>query len=140
MGLMIVIAVLLIAGAVVGVVALRRAPRLRPSSHLSDLDAEAEANQWLVRLGGGLVPTDVRAWAEADEVAGRALSRAAECHRTARARLASARTAQEYGEVTRLAGEGLDHLRTARAALGDDRPPSDGRTPTLRRPAEAGAR
>ncbi|MFJ4617700.1 hypothetical protein [Streptomyces sp. NPDC088812] len=138
MGLMIVIAVLLIAGAVAGVVALRRAaPRLRPSSHLSDLDAEAEANQWLVRLGGGLVPTDVRAWAEADEAAGRALSRAAECHRTARARLAAARTAQEYGEVTRLAGEGLDHLRTARTALGLDRPPADDRAPAVRRPAAA---
>ncbi|MGW1779499.1 hypothetical protein ACWCQQ_10205 [Streptomyces sp. NPDC002143] len=116
-GFMITLSVLLIVGAVVGVVAQRRALRSRRPS---DLDAEAEANHWLVRLGGGLVPPDVRAWARADETAGQALTSAAECHRTARAQLAQARTAAEYAEVTRVAKEGLDHLRTARAALGPD--------------------
>ncbi|MFI1029443.1 hypothetical protein [Streptomyces sp. NPDC020951] len=116
-GFMIMLSVLLIVGAVVGVVAQRRAQRSRRPS---DLDAEAEANHWLVRLGGGLVPLDVRAWARADETAGQALTSAAQCHRAARAQLAQARTAAEYAEVTRVAKEGLDHLRTARAALGPD--------------------
>ncbi|MGW2048755.1 hypothetical protein ACWCPF_26770 [Streptomyces sp. NPDC001858] len=114
---MIMLSVLLIVGAVVGVVAQRRAQRGRRPS---ELDAEAEANHWLVRLGGGLVPPDVRAWARADATAGQALTSAAECHRTARARLAQARTAAEYEEVTRVAKEGLDHLRTARAAWEPD--------------------
>jgi hypothetical protein len=112
---MIALSVLLIVGAVVGVLAQRRTQRRRPPS---DLDAEAEANHWLVRLGGGLVPPDVRAWAGADETAGQALTGAAECHRAARAQLATARTAAEYGEVTRVAKEGLEHLRAARSALG----------------------
>ncbi|MFE6825112.1 hypothetical protein [Streptomyces sp. NPDC057690] len=88
-------------------------------SGLSDLDAEAEANHWLIRLGGGLVPPGARAWAGADEAAGRALTSAAECHRAARDRLSGARTAGEYEEVTRVAKEGLEHLRSARAALGE---------------------
>ena len=114
-GFMIALSVLLIVGAVVGVLAQRRTQRRRPPS---DLDAEAEANHWLVRLGGGLVPPDARAWAGADETAGQALTSAAECHRVARAQLAAARSAAEYGEVTRVAKEGLEHLRAARSALG----------------------
>ncbi|MDX3247306.1 hypothetical protein [Streptomyces sp. ME18-1-4] len=126
MGFMITLSALLIVGAVAGVVAQRRAQRSRPSvsgrsgrsgrSGLSGLDAEA--NHWLVRLGAGLVPPDVRAWAGADEAAGRSLTRAAECHREARTRLAAAHTAAEYAQVTRVAKEGLEHLRTARTALG----------------------
>ncbi|MFE7645440.1 hypothetical protein [Streptomyces phaeoluteigriseus] len=115
MGFMVVLSVLLMLGAVGGVVARRRPRRERPPS---GLDAEAEANQWLVRLGGGLVPPDVRAWAGADEDTARALTSAADCHRAARARLATARTTAEYAEVTRTAREGLDHLRRARAGLG----------------------
>lgn len=87
------------------------------SSGPSDLDAEVEANHWLIRLGGGLVPPGARAWAGADDSAERALTSAAECHRAARALLEGARTAGEYGEVTRVAKEGLEHLRVARAAL-----------------------
>lgn len=132
-GFMIALSVLLIVGAVAGVVARRRAGRTRrPAgrpgrpgrsgasgpSGLSDLDAEAEANHWLIRLGGGLVLPGARAWAGADEAAGRALTSAAECHRAARDRLSGARTAGEYEEVTRVAKEGLEHLRSARAALG----------------------
>ncbi|MEV1061579.1 hypothetical protein [Streptomyces sp. NPDC050263] len=116
-GFMITLSALLIVGAVVGVVAQRRDRRSRRPS---DLDAEAEANHWLVRLGGGMVPPDVRAWTRADEAAGRALTDAAECHRAARAQLAQARTAAEYAQVTRVAKEGLEHLRTARTALGLD--------------------
>ncbi|MFD9391501.1 hypothetical protein ACFWBB_12455 [Streptomyces sp. NPDC060000] len=155
---MITLSVLLIAGAVVGVAARRRAARTRSpsgpaglsgssgssgppgSSGLSDLDAEVEANHWLIRLGGGLVPPDARAWAGAEESAGRALTSAAECHRVARTQLAGARTATEYGEVTRVAREGLEHLRVARAALGLGPAPVEDRAPGARRPAGAGAR
>ncbi|MFE9677566.1 hypothetical protein ACFYO5_26145 [Streptomyces sp. NPDC006259] len=119
MGFMGVWSVLLFIGAVGGVVggvAARR--RSRRDRTPSGLDAEAEANHWLVRLGGGLVPPDVRTWAGAGEDTARALTSAADCHREARARLATARTAAEYAEVTRSAREGLDHLRRARAGLG----------------------
>ncbi|MFF1441035.1 hypothetical protein [Streptomyces sp. NPDC058295] len=166
-GFMITLSVLLIVGAVAGVVAQRRARRTRrPAgrpgrpdrpdrpdrsgrlgrpgrsgasgpSGLSDLDAEAEANHWLIRLGGGLVPPGARAWAGADETAGRALTSAAECHRTARDRLSGARTAGEYEEVTRVAKEGLEHLRAARAALGQPASAVDG--PALPRAARVPA-
>ncbi|MGX1271216.1 hypothetical protein [Streptomyces phaeoluteigriseus] len=114
MGFMVVLSALLVVGAVGGVLVRRRSRRGRPPS---GLDAEAEANQWLVRLGKGLVPPDLSAWAGAGEDAARALTSAADCHREARARLADARTTAEYAEVTRTAREGLDHLRRARAGL-----------------------
>lgn len=114
-GYVIGLAALLLAGAVAALAARRRTRRGRPPS---GLDAEAEANHWLVRLTGGLVPPDVRAWAGADESAARSLTNAAQCHREARRRLAAARTAAEYGEVTQIAQEGLEHLRAARTALG----------------------
>ncbi|MEU8649526.1 hypothetical protein [Streptomyces sp. NPDC048737] len=120
MGFMVVLSVSLLVGAVAavaGTVALRRSRWPRPPS---GLDAEAEANQWLVRLGAGLGPPDARAWAGAGEDTARALTSAAECHRVARARLAEARTAAEYAEVTRTAREGLDHLRRGRAGLGGE--------------------
>ncbi|MFI6034083.1 hypothetical protein ACIBBD_07935 [Streptomyces sp. NPDC051315] len=141
MAFMITLSVLLIAGAVVGVTALRRAHRPGRSPGLSDLDAEAEANQWLVRLGGGLVPPGVRVWAGADAETARSLTCAVECHRSARERLATARTAEEYGEATRLAREGLRHLREARTALGiEEEPPTPGSRPrAARRPAGAAA-
>ncbi|MFF1543122.1 hypothetical protein [Streptomyces sp. NPDC058291] len=121
-GFVITLSALLIAGAAAAAVAARRRPRReRPPS---GLDAEAEANHWLVRLTGGLVPPGVRAWATADEAAGRSLTHAAECHREARARLAAARTAAEYAEATRLAKEGLEHLRAAHTTLGQDPPPA----------------
>ncbi|MFD9433938.1 hypothetical protein [Streptomyces sp. NPDC060002] len=96
-----------------------------------------EANHWLIRLGGGLVPPDARSWAGADETAGRALTSAAECHRAARDRLTGARTAGEYEEVTRMAKEGLAHLRTARTALGQ--PASADGVPALPRAARVPA-
>ncbi|MFJ9021871.1 hypothetical protein ACIRPU_18155 [Streptomyces sp. NPDC102259] len=157
-GFMITLSVLLIVGAVAGVVAQRRAGRTRrPAgrpgrfgrpdrpgrsgppgpSGLSDLDAEVEANHWLIRLGGGLVPPDARSWAGADETAGRALTGAAQCHRAARDRLTGARTAEEYEEVTRMAKEGLEHLRAARAALGQ--PASADGLPALPRAARVPA-
>ncbi|MDQ0685075.1 hypothetical protein QFZ56_004038 [Streptomyces achromogenes] len=116
-GSAITLSALLIVGALVCVVVQRRDRRRPPSG----LDAEAEANHWLVRLAGGLVPPDVRAWAGADAAAERSMTRAAECHRTARTRLATARTAEEYEEATRLAKAGLEHLAAARAGLGPGR-------------------
>ncbi|WP_460067771.1 hypothetical protein [Streptomyces sp. YKOK-I1] len=116
----IALSVLLIVGATAGVVAQRRAQRTRPAS---DLDAEAEANHALVRLTGGLVPPNARAWSTAAADTDHALTRAAECQREARSLLATAHTATEYAEVTRLAGEGLAHLRVARAGLGLDTAP-----------------
>lgn len=124
MGFAIAFAVLLIAGAVGAVVALRRsrgpgaASGPRETARLSDLDAEAEANRWLIRLGASLVPPDARTWSTAGEAAGRSLTEASRCHRAARARLAEAHTAAEYAEVTRTAREGLGHVRAAREALG----------------------
>ncbi|MFC9286713.1 hypothetical protein [Streptomyces sp. NPDC057052] len=123
MGFMVVLSVALLVGAVAavgavsGTAARRRSRRPRPPS---GLDAEAEANQWLVRLGAGLGPPDARAWAGAGEDTARALTSAAECHHAARARLAEARTAAEYAEVTQVAREGLDHLRRGRAGLGGE--------------------
>ncbi|KUO08572.1 hypothetical protein [Streptomyces sp. DSM 15324] len=109
-----VLSVLLITGATAAVLARRRSHRHR---HPSDLDAEAEANHALVRLSGGLVPPNARAWSTAKKEAGEALTRAAECQREARSRLSEAHTPADYAEVTRLANEGLTHLRTARASL-----------------------
>ncbi|WP_340377555.1 hypothetical protein U5640_22425 [Streptomyces sp. SS7] len=108
-----VLSVLLITGATAGVLARRR--RHRPPS---GLEAEAEANHALVRLTGGLVPPNARAWSTADAATDRALTRAAECRQAARALLSEARTPADYAEVTRLATEGLDHLTAARAGLG----------------------
>ncbi|MET7476421.1 hypothetical protein ABZT17_18895 [Streptomyces sp. NPDC005648] len=115
MGWAIALSALLITGAVVAAVALRRAGEPEATSQL---DAEAEANRWLIRLGAGLIPPGATAWVSAGEEAGQALTRAAECHRTARALLAEARTAAEYERVTRMARDGLAHVRTARQALG----------------------
>lgn len=115
MGYAVALAALLIAGSAGAVVALRRS---RAGRAASGLDAEAEANRWLIRLGAVLIPPGAATWASAGETAGRALTEAAECHRTARALLAEARTAAEYDRVTRTAQEGLRHVDVAREALG----------------------
>ncbi len=118
MKLAVLVAVLLIVGAVVAVVARRRA--VDDPGPASDLDAEADANRWVVRLGGGLAGIDVRAQAGADGSAAESLTDAAERLRTARAQLTRARTPDEYAQVTRTAVEGLRHVRAARTALGMD--------------------
>jgi hypothetical protein len=114
----VLLALLLVLGAVVAVIALRRRGDGREAT--SDLDAEADANRWVVRLGGGLAGIDVRAQAGADDTAARALADAAERLRTARARLAAARTPDQYAAVVRSASEGLRHVGEARRALGLD--------------------
>ncbi|MGW1667468.1 hypothetical protein [Streptomyces sp. NPDC002324] len=126
MKLAVLVAVLLIVGAVVAIVARRRSVDDPGAS--SDLDAEADANRWVVRLGGSLAGIDVRAQAGAGGAAGESLTEATESLRTARAQLARARTPDEYARVSRTAVEGLRHVGAARAALGMDTVPgADGR-------------
>jgi hypothetical protein len=135
MGIAVLIALLLIAGAVFAVAAQRRSHRARDLSDpsgLSGLDAEAEASGWVLRLGAGLTVPEARTWAGADETATEALTRAAECHRAATARLTAARTATEYTRAGLLAREGLAHIATARTALGIA-PPPEPPTPVVRR-------
>ena len=115
MGYAIALSALLIAGTVGAVVVLRRT---RAAPGPTELDAEAEANRWLIRLGGSLMPPGASSWASNGKTAGRALTDAAECHRAARALLAEARTAADYERVTRTAQEGLRHVDAAREALG----------------------
>jgi hypothetical protein len=122
----VLVAVLLIVGAVVAIVARRRS--VDDPGPSSGLDAEADANRWVVRLGGGLAGIDVRAQAGAGGAAGESLTEATECLRTARAQLTRARTPDEYTRVTHTAVEGLRHVGAARAALGMDTVPGvDGR-------------
>ncbi|MFE7766673.1 hypothetical protein [Streptomyces sp. NPDC057438] len=123
----VLVAVLLIVGAVVALVARRRS--VEDPGPSSGLDAEADANRWVVRLGGSLAGIDVRAQATAGGAAAESLTDAAERLRTARAELARARTPDEYARVSRTAVEGLRHVRAARAALGMDSGPggADGR-------------
>ncbi|MDC2946154.1 MULTISPECIES: hypothetical protein [Streptomyces] len=131
----VLLAPLLVLGAVVAVIAQWRRGDRREAT--SDLDAEADANRWVVRLGGGLAGIDVRAQAAADDEAARALSDAAERLRTARARLASARTPDQYAVVVRTAAEGLHHVGEARRALGLDPPAADGRNAAQDEPPTA---
>jgi hypothetical protein len=118
MKLAVLVAVLLIVGAVVAIVARRRSAEDRSPS--SGLDAEAEANRWVVRLGRSLAGIDVRVQARAGGSAAESLTDATERLRSARAQLSTARTSDEYARVTRTAVEGLRHVREARAALGMD--------------------
>ncbi|MFF9034242.1 hypothetical protein ACF090_02085 [Streptomyces sp. NPDC014892] len=137
MKLAVLVAVLLIVGAVVATVARRRSVEdPRPSS---DLDAEAEANRWVVRLGGSLAGIDVRAQARAGGSAAESLTEATERLRTARAQLTRARTPDEYARVTRTAVEGLRHVGEARAALGVDTGPGPGAGPAGGEGSRAGS-
>lgn len=126
MKLAVLVAVLLIVGAVVAIVARRRS--VDGPGPSSDLDAEADANRWVVRLGGSLAGIDVRAQAGAGGSAAESLTDATERLRTARAQLTRARTPDEYAQVTRTAVEGLRHVRAARTALGMDTGPGAGPT------------
>ncbi len=118
MKLAVLVAVLLIVGAVVAIVAQRRS--VREPGPASDLDAEADANRWVVRLGAGLAGIDVRAQAGAGGSAAQSLTDATEHLRTARAQLTAARTPDQYAQVTRTAVEGLHHVQAARTGLGMD--------------------
>jgi hypothetical protein len=111
-----VLLALLLLSLIAGAVVVRR---LRGRTRgMSGLDAEADANRWVVRLGGSLSTADVRAGTGADRSAERSLTDATACLHTARGELATARTPAQYTQVTRTAVAGLHHVRTARAALG----------------------
>ncbi|MDW4904767.1 hypothetical protein RB628_05255 [Streptomyces sp. ADMS] len=142
MEIVVPLTLLLIVGAVVSVVLLRRQVGMTtvPSglSGLSGLDAEVEANRWVVRLGGSLAGLRPGA----DEAAAQALAVAAGRHRAARDQLAGARTPAEYALARETAVEGLQYVRAARSALGlESGPPgaadgseeSDGNGRTARR-------
>lgn len=124
MKLAVLVAVLLVVGAVVAIVAQRRS--VDGPGPSSDLDAEADANRWVVRLGGSLAGIDVRAQAGAGGIAAESLTDATDRLRAARAQLTRARTPDEYAQVTRTAVEGLRHVGAARTALGMDTGPGAG--------------
>ncbi|WP_405819071.1 hypothetical protein OG241_28235 [Streptomyces sp. NBC_01390] len=115
MGIVVPLTLLLIVGAVVSVILLRRKAGVpTAASGLAGLDAEVEANQWVVRLGGSL--SGLRPGA--DEAAAQALAVAAGRHRAARGQLAEARTPAEYALARQTAVEGLQYVSAARSALG----------------------
>ncbi|WP_198655540.1 hypothetical protein [Streptomyces geranii] len=125
MGIVVPLTLLLIVGAAASVVLLRRQQAV-----VSGLDAEVEANRWVVRLGGSL--TGLRPGA--DDAAARALAEATGRHHAARGQLAAARTPAEYALARQTALEGLQYVSAARTALGlESGPPgvesdADGRT------------
>ncbi|MFI1355109.1 hypothetical protein ACH4TV_16290 [Streptomyces sp. NPDC020898] len=112
MGIVVPLTLLLIVGAVASVVLLRRQAGV--GAVPSGLDAEVEANRWVVRLGGSLAGLRPGA----DEAAAQALAEAAGRHHAARGQLASARTPAEYALARQTAVEGLQYVRAARSALG----------------------
>jgi hypothetical protein len=115
MGIVVPLTLLLIVGAVASGVLLRRQAGTRTvASGLSGLDAEVEANRWVVRLGGSLAGLRPGA----DEVAARALAEATGRHHAARGQLATARTPAEYALARQTAVEGLQYVSAARSALG----------------------
>lgn len=115
MGIVVPLTLLLIVGAVASVVLLRRqAGVYAVAPGLSGLDAEVEANRWVVRLGGSLAGLRPGA----DEAAAQALAEATGRHHAARGQLATARTPAEYALARQTAVEGLQYVRAARAALG----------------------
>jgi hypothetical protein len=115
MGIVVPLTLLLTVGAVVSVVLLRRQAGMpTAASGLAGLDAEVEANRWVVRLGGSL--SGLRPGS--DEAAAQALAEAAGRHRTARGQLADARTPAEYALARQTAVEGLQYVSAARSALG----------------------
>ncbi|GAA3887304.1 hypothetical protein GCM10023084_44900 [Streptomyces lacrimifluminis] len=115
MGVVVPLTLLLIVGAVVSGVLLRRqAGMRRVPSGLAGLDAEVEANRWVVRLGGSLAGLRPGA----DEAAAQALAEAAGRHHAARGQLATARTPAEYALARQTAAEGLQYVVAARSALG----------------------
>jgi len=118
MGIVVPFTLLLIVGAVASVVLLRR-----QQAGMSGLDAEVEANRWVVRLGGSLAGLRPGA----DEAAAQALAEAAGRHHAARGQLAAARTPAEYALARETAVEGLQYVSAARTALGlESGPPGPG--------------
>lgn len=123
MGLMVLLALVLIAGAAVAVAAQRRAAGgagVVPLPPVDDFDARADAERWVERLGGSLSTLD----AGGDKAADQALTDANERYRAAQGQLVAAGTPAQYAMVTQAAVEGLYYVRGARTALGLDPGPA----------------
>ncbi|MCX4858742.1 hypothetical protein OG426_27735 [Streptomyces canus] len=121
---MVLLALVLIAGAAAAVAVQRHAaggagvvPLAPPTP---DIDARAEGERWVERLGGSLSTLD----AGGDKAAGQALADANERYRAARGQLAAAGSPAQYAMVTQTAVEGLYYVRGARTALGLDPGPA----------------
>ncbi|XES00688.1 hypothetical protein HEP87_28115 [Streptomyces sp. S1D4-11] len=114
----VLVALLLIVGAVAAVVFQRRSSQ--PYGAVSDLDAEAEAHRWVERLGGSLSTLDARG----NAAAAQALTDAAERHRAAQGQLVTARSGAQYAMASQTALEGLHYIRAARTSLGLDPGPA----------------
>ncbi|MEU9327470.1 hypothetical protein AB0D91_27265 [Streptomyces canus] len=120
---MVLLALVLIAGAAAAVAVQRRAAGgagVVPLVPTADFDARAEAERWVERLGGSLSTLD----AGGDRAAGQALADANERYRAARGQLAAAGSPAQYAMVTQTAVEGLHYVRGARTALGLDPGPA----------------
>ncbi|MDQ0762363.1 hypothetical protein [Streptomyces canus] len=120
---MVLLALVLIAGAAAAVAVQRRAAGgagVVPLEPREDFDARAEAERWVERLGGSLSTLD----AGGDKAAGQALADADERYRAARGQLAAACSPAQYAMVTQTAVEGLYYVRGARTALGLDPGPA----------------
>ncbi|WP_328977363.1 hypothetical protein [Streptomyces canus] len=120
---MVLLALVLIAGAAAAVAVQRHAAGgagVVPLPSIADFDARAEAERWAERLGGSLSTLD----AGGDKAAGQALADANERYRAARGQLAAAGSPAQYAMVTQTAVEGLYYVRGARTALGLDPGPA----------------
>ncbi|MET9786615.1 hypothetical protein [Streptomyces canus] len=120
---MVLLALVLIAGAAAAVAVQRHAAGgagVVPLPPIADFDARAEAERWAERLGGSLSTLD----AGGDKAAGQALADANERYRAARGQLAAAGSPAQYAMVTQTAVEGLYYVRGARTALGLDPGPA----------------
>lgn len=125
MGFMVLLALVLIAGAAAAVVAQRRGSVSRTPVGVRDsgVDAHAEAERWVERLGGSLSTLSGPA-ADGDKAAAQALADARERYRAAQGQLVAATTPAQYALVTQTAVEGLYYVRGARTALGLDPGPA----------------
>lgn len=123
MGLVVLLLLALIVGGAVLMMRQRQGvpgPGAPSSPYDAGLDAAAEAERWVERLGGSVATLD----AGGDKAARQCLADAAERHRAARSQLATAYSPAQYALVTQTAVEGLHYVRAARIALGLDPGPA----------------
>lgn len=102
--------VVLIVGGIVYLVRQSSADRARRLA-----DAESEARRWVDRLGGSVLNLQ-----GTDDASRQAMADASERYNAASSQLESARSAEQYRQVTESAYEGLYYVRAARTAMGLD--------------------
>lgn len=78
-------------------------------------DAESDARRWVDRLGGSVLNLQ-----GTDDASRQAMADASERYNAAGSQLESARSAEQYRQVTESAYEGLYYVRAARTAMGLD--------------------